>query len=144
MIFSEEKLEKKITDFSRTVKEKLLKTKINKGFKEFMSTLCPSVTCYVVSGGKETELHEIFKEKDIAHYFKGIYGSPKTKNEIINSLGEFQGKSLFLGDSRLDYETSKTFNMDFVFFSDLTEFESWETFFRDKDVRIVANFSELL
>ena len=75
----------------------------------------------VVSGGDQNELRTIFIRRDIAHYFDGgIFGSPNTKDEILGrelSKGNIQQPSLFLGDSKYDYESAIRAGLDFLFLS---------------------------
>jgi len=52
------------------------------------------------------------------------------------------GKTLYIGDSRLDYEVAKKFQYDFIFMTDYTQFTQWKDFFGDKpDVKIINNLS---
>ena len=61
-----------------------------------LSKLNPDSLWFVVSGGLETELRSVFKEKNIDSFFKGgIYGSPNTMimANVIQSYRVFPEKS---------------------------------------------------
>ncbi len=68
-------------------------------------------TWSLVSGGDQDQLHSIFKKKNIIHLFDGgIFGSPDTKNEILNRellKGNIKLPAVYLGDSPLDHERSE-------------------------------------
>ena len=71
---------------------------------------------YVVSGGKQSELHNIFQNLKIFHYFNFIYGNPLSKVENMKKLfSEFniEKEILFIGDSKVDFDVAKKFNIDF-------------------------------
>jgi phosphoglycolate phosphatase-like HAD superfamily hydrolase len=85
-----------------------------------------------VSDGDQAELRQVFERRGFAHYFDGgIYGSPIDKHSIVVDLlktGQIQGSALLLGDSRLDHEVAKAFELDFVFVSGWTEFSDSRSF----------------
>lgn len=101
----------------------------------------------VVSGGDQDELRSTFAARGIAHLFDGgIFGSPQAKDEILErecASGNISHDAVFIGDSKYDYSASSARGLDFVFVSDWTEFSGWQSFFREKDVLIVKNLSEL-
>ena len=84
----------------------------------------------IVSGGDQDQLHSVFEKKKIMHLFDGgIFGSPDTKNEIINrelARGSIKLPALFLGDTELDHKVSVANGLDFIFVSAWTEFKSYE------------------
>jgi len=103
--------------------------------------------CYVVSGGKQDELRDIFAYKDLDKYFRGIYGSPDSKMDILAALignGEDGLPAVYVGDSRYDYIVAEEYGFDFIFMTQFTEFVDWQDFFADKDVKVINNFSNLL
>ena len=99
----------------------------------------------VISGGDEAELRQIFKDRDIDHYFSGgIWGSPASKYDIINS--QFSdiicGSTLFIGDSELDFRVAKSFGFDFIFLSDWTEMLNWRLFCEQNYISNFRNIGE--
>ncbi|MCX8486442.1 MAG: HAD hydrolase-like protein [Crocinitomicaceae bacterium] len=83
----------------------------------------------IVSGGDELELRDIFKKRGISEWFNGgIFGSPRTKEEILNTeinSGSLKFPAIFFGDSTYDYRAAKSANLDFVFVSGWSELENW-------------------
>lgn len=102
----------------------------------------------VVSGSDELELKYLFRKKGIEHYFQNrIFGSPRSKYEIIEKereKGVYQGNTLFIGDSKLDYEVAKHFNFDFIFVSQWTDLKDWRTFCFKNDILNVHAPSDIL
>lgn len=138
-----EVLQETVSSFGEIVKEKLLKSNLTDGFQEFIENLPQDTIKIVVSGGLETELKEIFFYKGLVKYFDGIYGSPIAKNLIVENLimnNQIEPSFLLIGDSRIDYEVAKRYDMDFLFISKYTEFNDWENYFEGKKIFTIPNF----
>ncbi len=76
------------------------------------------IPCYVISGGDEEEIKTVFEKRSLTSFFKGIFGSPNTKEQHLKKLldnGSLQQPLIFFGDSKLDYEVSMQYNCDFAF-----------------------------
>ncbi len=113
-----------VNDYAEIVKKELLETEISKGIfkiKEFF----PNSKLAVISGSDEKELLWLFKKLKIDHIFdNGIFGSPKSKEEIFNQIFKNSNdiiSSIYLGDSKYDFEVSKMYGMDFAFITEWTE-----------------------
>ena len=102
----------------------------------------------VVSGGDEKEIKEVFKKRDIINFFeRGIYGSPKSKDEIFYNLlseNKIELPAIYLGDSKYDYEVSKKFSIDFIFISRWTEVDDWEDFCNINSIKNINMVCDLL
>jgi len=107
-----------------------------------------AATWMVVSGGLESELHEIFKSRMIdTHFNGGIYGSPSSKPEIIRreiDNGRITFPAVYLGDSKYDYDCAKHFGLHFIFVSEWTEMDGWENFVIETGCHSVRKLSCLL
>ena len=104
-------------------------------------------TWMIASGGDQEELRFLFSDKKIDHLFDGgIFGSPKSKHEIIEShiSGDTFLPALFLGDSLYDIETAKKYNLDFIFVSDWTDMENWESICKSYNVESIKTVSDLV
>ena len=104
-------------------------------------------TWMIASGGDQEELRFLFSDKKIDHLFDGgIFGSPKSKHEIIEShiSGDTFHPALFLGDSLYDIETAKKYNLDFIFVSDWTDMENWESICKSYNVESIKTVSDLV
>jgi len=122
------KCEEAIVRFGQLVFEKLQVVDYIPGVEDFLnSSQSLSKDSFVNSGGDQKELRALFSKRKISKYFKEIYGSPDTKElnlkKIIN-LYPNNKKYLFFGDSKSDYLAAKAFDIDFVFISGASE---WET-----------------
>lgn len=103
---------------------------------------------FVVSGGSQVELHDIFKKRSMTSLFDGgIYGSPATKDEIFDELkknGLLKLPSLYLGDSKYDYIAAKNAGLDFIFVSGWTEYKNWEKYCRLNGISYINSLQELI
>jgi phosphoglycolate phosphatase-like HAD superfamily hydrolase len=99
----------------------------------------------VVSGGDQKELRSIFKSRNIKDLFDGgVFGSPDSKKEILAreiSLGNILKPAVFLGDTMHDYEVAISFEFDFIFIFEWSEFVSWKDFFKGKNIRYAKNLA---
>lgn len=144
---SQEKIEKSLITFASLIKDKLLSCPVCEGFNKFVNRI-QRQNPMVISGGLESELHDIFRERSLLAYFSKICGSPATKETIFKR--EIENKAikfpaLYIGDSKYDYLVANENNIDFIFMTQYSEFKNWEDFFADKpDVTIIKNFFDLL
>ena len=79
----------------------------------------------IASGGDEQELREIFRIRELEQLFDGgIYGSPRTKEEIFAELEEPNDEFepwVFFGDSHYDAKAASVAQIDFVFIEHWSE-----------------------
>ena len=52
--------------------------------------------------------------------------------------------SIYLGDSKYDFEVSKIFGIDFAFITEWTEVKDWVTFTEKNNIKSYLNISEFL
>lgn len=94
--------------FSRLVVDAVVQSSFIDGALNFLEKYHQRVPLFVASGTPESELREIISRRDMKQYFQGIYGSPATKEEILNQLiTENQWlpeRVLMVGDSIADME----------------------------------------
>lgn len=81
------KTEQQVTErFSALVFDRVVKCPFVPGapeFLEYYSELCP---LYLVSSSPQKELERVVAARMISHWFRGIFGAPQSKNEIIKNL----------------------------------------------------------
>lgn len=120
-----------LATYAGLVKKGLLSCEVAKGLAT-LRALTPNACWLIVSGSDQSELREIFMQRDLASLFDGgIYGSPDTKDEILAQkilAGVINEPALFFGDSKYDYEASTKAGLDFVFISDWSEMKDWSCF----------------
>ena len=129
-----QELEQLLLNFTKEVKKALLTCEAAKNIKELRDKT-RNTKWLIVSGGDQTELREVFKQRDLDGYFDGgIFGSPDDKDAILKNEknnNNIIGKSLFLGDSMYDYQAATTAQIDFIFLSKWTEMKDWNEKFQD-------------
>ena len=103
----------------------------------------------IASGGFEEEISSYLKDKSILNLFdSGVYGSPKTKNDIIKEIKSKakinQNNGWFLiGDSKYDYECAKKNNVRFLFAYDWTEIKDPHQFIKINKIDSIAGIEKL-
>lgn len=143
----EEHMEEALHLYSTLVSDGLLTCEIASGLSQLRTLLADS-NWLVVSGGDQAELRLIFQARDISHYFEGgIFGSPDPKEKIINR--EIQRKnissnSLFLGDSKYDFEVAKVSGFDFIFVSQWSEVQDWGLWAAENEINSISGLSGLM
>lgn len=139
--------EKLINDYAAILKKELLETEISKGIFKIKEIFSDSKLA-VISGSDQNELLWLFKKLKIENIFDaGIFGSPKSKEEIFNHIFKNTNdifSSIYLGDSKYDFEVSKLFGIDFAFISEWTEVEDWVIFTKKNNINSYPNISEFL
>jgi len=108
----------------------------------------PNTKWFVVSGGVQSELRDIFLNRSLIDFFDGgVFGGPMTKDKILNSLLQkdlIEFPAVYLGDSRYDFEVSSRFNLDFLFLSDWTDFKDWEKYCHSNNISSFKSISDLI
>jgi len=142
----EEELNRLIERYGNICKSELLTCDETPGMRSFLDAISKHADLFVVSGGRQDELREIFKKRGLDKYFKGICGSPVKKLDIVQNLKEnkIDAPAVFIGDARLDYLAACSINADFIFMSEFSEFSDWQEYFADKEnCRVIKNLTEL-
>jgi len=91
------------------------------GFEALLERLSSEgIPLAVNPGGAEAEITKVFQERGLLPKFEAILGSPTKKIENMQKLadrGLLTEKSVYFGDSALDYELAKAFSLSFVYVS---------------------------
>ncbi len=105
------------------------------------------VKWFVVSGGNELEIKEVFKKKKMFQYFNGgIFGSPKSKDSIFKNLIDeniIDFPAIYLGDSRYDHEVASKYLIDFLFIHGWTEFDDWQNYCASQSIKSTEKIKNL-
>jgi phosphoglycolate phosphatase-like HAD superfamily hydrolase len=114
----EEEIEKISKQFSLLVKTKVIDAPFINGADLFIKKYASDTLQFICTGTPEDEILEILKKKNINHLFRGIYGSPKKKTQIIAYIIEKNGllpsEILYFGDALTDYDAALSFKIPFV------------------------------
>ncbi len=104
--------------FSRIVISEMISCPFVKGAEHFLKKYSQYMMLFIASGTPEEELIYIAKMRGISGFFRGIYGTPRTKSEIIQDiLEEFslnKEEVFFVGDSFNDYEGAAIAGIPFI------------------------------
>jgi len=142
--FIDENLYKKVLQkYNTLLEDRLLNANLTNGLNSFLQKLSfYNLSLFVLSGGDEEEVKTLLKNKNLINKFKAVKGGPKIKEKNLEELN-LDGKTLYIGDSKIDYEVSYKYTIDFVFMYKYTQFFEWKNFFKDKDILIIKDFSTL-
>ena len=73
--------------FSAKVYQEVLKCPFVKGAKEFLEKYHQKIPLFIASGTPDAEIKSIIRDRGLEKYFKGVFGSPLKKKELIPSCG---------------------------------------------------------
>jgi len=78
----------------------------------------PLIPSYIVSAAPQPEVIEIAHGRDLQRYFRGIFGGPTRKEEILAGLIQREGcqprELLFIGDSDSDHRAAVAVGASFL------------------------------
>jgi HAD superfamily hydrolase (TIGR01549 family) len=104
--------------FSNIVLDEVLNAPFVNGAIEFLKANYKKYSFFVASGTPRQELNYIIKKRGLFDYFKGIYGSPASKTEIIlniiSSNVYYQNEVVFIGDSITDLKAAQETGVYFI------------------------------
>ncbi len=105
---NDEKIKELGEKFSRLILDEVKICPFVPGAPEFLEEYYKKLKLYIASGTPEKELCAIVKERGLEIYFKGVYGTPATKSEIIRRILKQErlrkNEVIFVGDSETDYK----------------------------------------
>ena len=115
---SDDEFERLCRDFSNLAYHRVLKCDFVPGALEFVQKYFNKIYFYIISGTPQEEMIRIVKAKGLNPYFKGVYGSPTSKDDwakqILEENGLDAGEVLFVGDALSDYEAAVKNSLKFV------------------------------
>ncbi len=116
--FSDKK-EKLLSDsFEQIVFEQVMKCPFVPGAKEFLEMNHTKYDFYIASGTPDEEMKRIVKGRELDIYFKGVYGTPLKKTEIIElilSQNDYKKDEVFfVGDASTDLYAANATGLIFI------------------------------
>ncbi|KJU81323.1 Haloacid dehalogenase domain protein hydrolase [Candidatus Magnetobacterium bavaricum] len=128
--------------FADLVIDNVIKAPYVKGAIEFLEKYYSRYTCFVVSATPYDELLKIIKQRNLTDYFKGIYGAPQSKLDIVrNILLDERVKShnaLYVGDAMSDYNAAQENKVNFI-----ARINANESIFADVDCIKILDLRQL-
>ncbi|MFI5346412.1 MAG: HAD family hydrolase [Elusimicrobiota bacterium] len=114
-----ESQEKALGDrFNALVEEAVAAAAWVPGAQEFISAWRERLPLFVASGTPQEELRRVVERRGLTSSFRGVYGSPRGKAEILRSvaaeLGCAPGELVMVGDSINDWEGARAAGTLFV------------------------------
>jgi len=104
--------------FSDLVFQKVLSCPFVPGAERFLEKYSQTHLLFVASGTPEPELVQIVEKRGLGRFFRGVYGSPRSKAEIVRQILAQQGlhpsEVLFVGDALGDYRSAAETSVAFV------------------------------
>lgn len=114
----EETLKELGEKFSGMVVEEVKKCPYVPGAPEFIRKRSKNLKLFIASGTPEDELRSIVASRGLSEHFKGIYGSPATKSEIIQGILSRENMekedTVFIGDTITDYREASKAGVPFI------------------------------
>lgn len=143
---TEKAMQTLLHNFTTEATKGLLKCEIAPGL-EALRKATPQANWILVSGADQNELRDVFAQRGIAEWFDGgIFGSPLNKDEILArelASGNCRKPGIFFGDSRYDHLAASRAGLDFVFLSQWTDMEGWQTYCQDGNIPVIHNFCKI-
>jgi len=130
--------------FSHFVVDEVVSAPYVKGAKEFLDSYSNEYSCFVASATPQDEMEEIIERRKIQGCFKGIYGSPKKKEDIVREiLAAYNSvliprSSVYVGDAMSDYLAAKNNAVNFI-----ARINNNESIFNDIDCIKVKDLQNL-
>lgn len=128
--------------FSELVYDRVVACDFVNGAREFLARASRDHTLFVASATPEQELNRIVEARGLAEFFAGVYGSPRTKDEIVREILANErldpSEALFIGDAMSDLRAAQATGLPFV-----ARAAPGRDAFGDVDVFRVADLAEL-
>ena len=105
-------------EFSDLVFEKVCNSNFIPGAEEFLKYSYKHYINFVCTGTHKDEILKILKIKNLIKFFKDVYGSPTSKENIISKILKKYNLNksdvLFIGDAMTDYNAAKLSEIKFI------------------------------
>ncbi len=126
--------------YSQKVYELYLTAEFTKNLIKFLQYY-QNKNLYIASGSDQKELRDIFKQKDLQSYFKGVFGSPKKKSNIVKDIVSANKNTIMIGDAQSDMLAAKENDIDFIFMS---SYSTSDTMKQDISLTSIKNLGDLI
>jgi len=114
---NQQKIDALADQFSLLVKQKVIASKYILGVIDFLKAN-EGKKQFICTGTPQNEIEDIVEKKGIKALFEEVYGSPRTKIEIIQTIMDKNSVSpkdcIFFGDAMTDYDAAKACSIPFV------------------------------
>jgi len=116
---SEARMEELCKQFSDLVVDGVIRSPWVSGAREALEhCVNRDYSLFIVSGTPQNEMRHIAQQRNIAHHFLGIFGSPQRKADhlrhILNEYSLTPHEVAFIGDAMTDFRAAKETGIHFV------------------------------
>lgn len=115
---TEEKFNSLCNDFSKIVVDEVVNARWVEGAREFLENNKNTYQFFVVSGTPDEELKSIVRRRGMGPLFEAVFGSPKTKDQLLNELMDFYDlkckEMVFVGDAVTDQQAAESTGIPFI------------------------------
>ncbi|MCR5592005.1 MAG: HAD hydrolase-like protein [Lachnospiraceae bacterium] len=116
--YTDEKEKKLADDFERIVFDRVMTCSFVPGAKEFLEKYYDRYDFFIASGTPDEEMNRIVDGRGLRKYFKGVYGTPAKKPEIIDKIlqdyGYDRSEAVFVGDAGTDLKAAAATGLEFI------------------------------
>ncbi len=116
--YAEEKEQILANAFEHIVFDRVMKCAFVPGAQEFLERNYAKYNLFIASGTPDEEMQRIIDGRGLRKYFKGIYGTPMKKTEIIRLILDNYNYSnkevIFVGDAGTDLNAARETDLIFV------------------------------
>ncbi len=115
---TQEELRKLCEEFSRLVVKKVIEAPYVPGAERLLSLCQKAYDMFVVSGTPGNEMNFIVRERAMSHFFRGVYGSPSPKTQLVRKILKNclldPNETVMIGDSLTDFLAAKENRIRFL------------------------------
>ena len=135
-------------DFGKIVFKGLCRCSFIPGFDAYLAWLqAQNIPLAVNTGGAEDEVREVFRTREMLGNFQTVLGSPTTKfdNMIkLREMGLLRPGAIYFGDSKLDFELARDFELHFVYVGHESEWPEGKMVTTQTGGQIISDYQSLL
>lgn len=128
--------------FASLVVEEVIRVPYVSGAKEFLDANRDKYKCFICSATPQEELEFIVRKRGMAHYFRGVHGAPRKKQDIVREILLAEGlvatDAAYVGDAMSDYEAAVSNNITFI-----ARLHEGDPLFDDKDCLKIMDLTGL-
>jgi HAD superfamily hydrolase (TIGR01549 family) len=126
---TEDELQALSSKFRQLAFEGVMRSPTVPGIMETLESLHGRLPMYVASGTPNDELLQVLDARNLTRYFKGVYGTPPGKTELLRCILEKEGvapnETLMVGDSSTDMDAAQSCGARFFGIGDEFAETSW-------------------
>ncbi|MBI4833577.1 MAG: HAD family hydrolase [Planctomycetes bacterium] len=115
---SDRRFKQLCNDFARIVVVEVINAPYVIGAKEFLEKYSDRYMCFICSATPQSEIIDIIQKRSINSYFKGVYGSPSKKEDIVRDIIVKESikpsETVYVGDALSDYSAAENNAVKFI------------------------------